>query len=96
MTKQGREMAYFITPSIVPDNMPRPDANGALHGIRTLHTLMCTEVDRIERAMQEARQPSITETSDDELVDAYVHIYTNLISGLASVEEALEWLHRVH
>lgn len=89
-------MAYFIGPATasLDTSIRCSEANGATCGIKAVHELMCTELDRIERVMQEVRQSPSTEASDDQLLDAYLHIYTNLISGLASIEEALHWLQR--
>jgi hypothetical protein len=68
----------------------------AVSSIETVQTLMCTELNRIERVMQEAGQSSVADTSGhgDQLLNSYLHIYTNLINGLASVEEVLQWLRR--
>jgi hypothetical protein len=76
------------------EKMDAVDANGTVSSIKTVQTLMSTELTRVERMMQEAGKASTMDAdgNGDQLLDAYLHIYTSLINGLASVEEALQWL----
>jgi len=70
------------------------DTDDAVSGVMALRQVLSSELGTIERLIRRAdKTPAAGNEEAQELMDTYDRVRTSLLSGLASVDEVLGWVH---
>ena len=76
------------------ERMRIQDTDDAVSGVMALRQVLSSELGTIERLIRRAdRTPAAGNEEAQELMDTYDRVRTSLLSGLASVDEVLGWVH---
>lgn len=76
------------------ERMRIQDTDDAVSGVTALRQLLTSELGTVERLIRRADKVPASGTEEArELRDTYDRVRTSLLSGLASVDEVLGWVH---
>ena|SRR6478672_6367898 len=76
------------------ERMRIQDTDDAVSGVMALRQVLSSELGTIERLIRRAdKTPAAGNEEAQELMDTYDRVRTSLLSGLASVDEVLGWVH---
>ena len=74
------------------------DTDDAVAGVTALREILVSELATIDRLIRkcehgEGGQRAVKESEGDQVLATYQRVRTSLLSGLASVDEVLGWVH---
>ncbi len=76
------------------ERMRLQDTDDAVSGVLALRQLLTSELGTVERLIRRVdKNPDPGNEETRELMDTYDRVRTSLLSGLASVDEVLGWVH---